>query len=121
MNDWQSLVSIVVLGAAQLLGLAGAYYGLKADNAKLASDLSLAILTEKSARESSVSANKNELIGMLGKLEGYVADLTHRVTTLESGQDEWTKALRQRTHELASDLQTLVLKVDRLERPKQES
>jgi hypothetical protein len=116
--DWHSIWPVVSLGAAQLLALAGAYYGLKADNAKLASDLSLAMLAEKGARESSVTTVRHDLTSMLTKIEGYVMDLTHRVTTLESGQDEWTKALRQRTHELANDLQTLVLKVDRLERPR---
>ena len=116
MNDWQNLWPIASFGAAQILAVAAAYYGLKADNAKLAADLSIAMLTEKGERISSVTGVKNDLTSMLGKLESYVSDLTHRVTTLESGQDEWTKSLRQRTHDLSTDVQNLVLKVALLER-----
>jgi len=114
--DWQQMWPIASFGAAQILAVAAAYYGLKADNAKLAADLSIAMLTEKGERVSSVTSVKNDLTAMLGKIETYVNDLTHRVTTLESGQDEWTKSLRQRTHDLASDVQSLVLKVALLER-----
>src|SRR5678815_2619900 len=111
MNDWQTLWPIAAFGAAQLLAVAAAYYGLKADNAKLAADLSIAMLTEKGERMSSVTSVKNDLTAMLGKIETYVNDLTHRVTTLESGQDEWTKSLRQRTHDLASDVQLSLIHI----------
>lgn len=92
--NWEVL-SFVIVAIAQIFAIAGCYYGLKADNAKLASSLALAIVT----------------------LEGNIKDLGHRVTTVECGQDEWTKALRTRTHELANQMNNLVIRVDRLERP----
>lgn len=125
---WQLIWAMVVFGSTQLLALARLYYALKADNAKVASDTSsaidkvvakidIAILAEKSDRLSSHAAVKADMVATIAKVEKYVDDLTHRVTTLESGQDEWTKSLRNRTHQIASELQVLVLKVDRLERP----
>lgn len=118
--DWQ-MIGTVLVGVVQLVGLVGAYYGLKADNAKLASTMEVAMLREREARLSSQATDKAELIAIISKLEGYVHDLTHRVSTLESGQDEWTKSLRSRTHELADAMQVLVLRVDRLERPLKET
>lgn len=50
-------------------------------------------------------------------LEGDVRELQNRVNRLETGQDEWTKTLRGRSHDHASMLTELQLKVDRLERP----
>lgn len=47
---------------------------------------------------------------------GDIRELRDRVGRLESGQDEWTKTLRARTHELAECLNKLLLKVDRVER-----
>lgn len=49
--------------------------------------------------------------------EGDIRELRTSVQRLETGQDEWTKALRARTHEHANEINLLKLKVDRLERP----
>lgn len=49
--------------------------------------------------------------------EGDLRELKTSVTRLECGQDEWTKALRERTHDLANYVNALTLRVDRLERP----
>lgn len=49
--------------------------------------------------------------------EGDLRELHSRVKRLEDGADEWTKALRERTHLHANDINDLKLKVDRLERP----
>lgn len=49
--------------------------------------------------------------------EGDLRELRASVLRLETGQDEWTKALRKRTHDLGDDVNVLKLKVDRLERP----
>jgi hypothetical protein len=113
--SWQ----LIGFGIVQLVALVGAYYGLKADNRELKAELHLMMANERADRLSVVAATKADLITLIGKVETYINDLTHRVATLESGQDEWTKSLRERTHELANDVHTLVLKVDRLERPKQ--
>lgn len=112
--DYQ-LISIIALGVVNLLALSKAYHGLKADNRDLASEFRLSIANEKTDRLTVVASAKAELVTAITKVEGYVNDLTHRVTTLESGQDEWTKALRERTHALANDVQTLVVKVAVLE------
>lgn len=105
-----------------------AYYGLKADNASLKSDLEadnaklesnmkLAFLTVRADMIVADSNVKDSILAVVSRIESGVTDLTHRVGTLESGQDEWTKSLRSRTHELADKVNVLMLKVDRLERP----
>lgn len=104
--DWQ----LVGYGIVQLLALCGAYYGLKADNRELAAQLAISMLTERGERAAGQAQLKADFITLSG-------DVTHRLSTLENGQDEWTKALRQRTHDLASDVQKLTLDVDRLRRP----
>ena len=91
-------------------------YGLKADNASLGSTFALAMAHEKANSLKALSDAKADLLSSISKVEAYVNDLTHRVTTLESGQDEWTQSLRTRTHTLANDVQTLVVKVALLER-----
>ena len=110
--------SVVIAAAVQLIALVGAYYGLKADNSKLAADVAISMLTERADRAAADSSIKADLIGLIATAERYVEDLSHRVQKLEAGQDEWTKTLRDRTHELANKLQDLALKVDRLERPR---
>lgn len=40
-------------------------------------------------------------------MEGSIKDLQGRVQRLESGQDDWTKELRQRTHDLAARVDQL--------------
>ena len=112
--NWQ----LIGFGVVQLIALISAYYGLKADNRDLKAELHLMMANERADRLSVVASTKADLVTIIGKVEAYVSDLTHRVTTLESGQDEWTKSLRDRTHQLSNDVHTLVLKVDRLERPK---
>lgn len=114
--DWTISFGTVLLGLGQLVILVGAYYGLKADNQNLASALALQMLTEKTERISAAVQLKADFMQLLAAMDVAVKDLTHRVGTLEAGQDEWTKALRKRTHELANDINKLVLKVDRLER-----
>lgn len=48
---------------------------------------------------------------------GDLQTLQTSVQRLETGADEWTKALRSRTHELGNSVNELLLRVDRLERP----
>lgn len=48
-------------------------------------------------------------------LEGDIRELRGRIVTLESGQDEWTKTLRSRTHELANKVENLSLRFVLLE------
>lgn len=114
---WQLDINTAIVIAVNLLALSGAYFGLKADNAKLGSDLALQMSEERSQRAASQSMLRSDLMGVITTIDTCVKDLTRRVGTLEAGQDEWTKTLRDRTHELSNHLQALVLKVDRLERP----
>ena len=114
-----SWISIAVLGIVQLIAIVGAYYGLKADNAKLAAALELAITSERADRKQDLLTHKASVDGLIAVIDQSLKDLGRRVGTLEAGQDEWTKMLRDRTHELAGQINQLVLKVDRLERPAQ--
>lgn len=57
------------------------------------------------------------MVSFRGDVKSDVRDITRRLSSLETGQDEWTKTLRARTHELAEQVNVLGLKVDRLERP----
>jgi hypothetical protein len=122
-------VALAIAIAFNSVGLAGLYYGLKADNAKqaadteksiakLGSDFAIAMLTERTERVATQATVKVDIEKLITLLEADVKEVTHRVTVLESGQDEWTKALRQRTHDLANEFQKLVLEIDRLKRPK---
>lgn len=125
--DWTISIGTVAMLLGQLVMLVGAYYGLKADNQRtaakseawykeLASTMALQMLTERTDRVSASVTLKADLMALIAAMDAAVRDLTTRVGTLESGQDEWTKALRQRTHDLAEHINKLVLKIDRLER-----
>lgn len=114
---WQFDTNTVIVIAVQLIALVSAYYGLKADNAKTRSDLALQMSEERNERTSTQNLLRSDLMTLIGKVEKAISDLGHRVGTLESGQDSWTQSLRERTHQLADQVQALVLKVDRLERP----
>jgi uncharacterized membrane protein YfhO len=118
--NWQ-IVSFIVVAIINLVTLVGAYYGLKADNALLAAKLEVSLVSERAARSLENLNLKALLMEMLKSVEASVKDMGTRVTTLETGQDEWTKTLRERTHELGNHVNDLILKVDRLERPKGET
>jgi len=117
--NWQ-IVSIIIVAIINLITLVGAYYGLKADNAALSAKLDVSLVSERAARTLENLNLKSLVMEMLKSVEASVKDMGARVTTLETGQDEWTKTLRERTHELSIHVNDLVLKVDRLERPKGE-
>jgi uncharacterized protein YicC (UPF0701 family) len=115
--NWQ-IVSFIVVAIINLVTLVGAYYGLKADNAALAAELRVSLVSERAARSLENLNLKTLLLEMLKSVEQNVREVGQRVGTLEAGQDEWTKTLRDRTHELSKQVNELVIKVDRLERPK---
>jgi hypothetical protein len=117
--NWQAILSFVITGVINLTALVSAYYGLKADNATLAAKLDVALVTERAARGLENATLKATVLDLLRGVEQNIKELGLRIATLETGQDEWTKSLRERTHELSEQVNTLVLKVDRLERPKQ--
>lgn len=117
--NWQ-IATFLIAGIINLTALVGAYYGLKADNAALSAKLELSITSERAARSLEYVTLKAVVVEMVKVVETSVKDLSARVTLLETGQDEWTKTLRDRTHELANQVHDLVLKVDRLERPRGE-
>lgn len=75
-------------------------------------------LDESRGQFSSINKSFGEIALQINTLlEGDVRELQSRVGRLESGQDEWTKTLRHRSHDLAGRIDVLTLKVDRLERP----
>lgn len=115
--NWQNAATVAIFGVAQLVALFRAYYGLKADNAALSSELKMAIADERASRLAEHGTLKEQVMERVARVEASIHDLTHRVKDLETGQDDWTKTLRARTHELSNQVNTLVLKVDRLERP----
>lgn len=78
----------------------------------------VAILRALRSNERSIDARFTEMKLMLIKFEeGDLRELKTSVLRLTTGQDEWTKTLRERTHELANVVNDLLLRVDRLERP----
>ncbi len=49
--------------------------------------------------------------------EGDIRELQGRLVRLETGADEWTKALRERSHAHANDINVMKMEIDRLKRP----
>ena len=54
-------------------------------------------------------------------LEGTVRRLEDRVGRLESGQDDWTKEIRQRTHDLGNVAQRLTWEVEAMKKGESKS
>jgi hypothetical protein len=78
----------------------------------------IAIMRALSSIERSIDTRFGDIkLAMNTFKEGDIRDLQGRLTRLEMGSDEWTKALRERTHEHANEINVLKLKIDRLERP----
>lgn len=78
----------------------------------------IAILRAFNSIERSIDGRFAEMTLTLNTFKvGDLRELKTSVQQLETGQDEWTKTLRGRTHELANKVGVLELKVDRLERP----
>ncbi len=71
----------------------------------------------KESREQFSTMNENfKQVGLQINtiLQGDVRELRGRVERLESGQDEWTKELRQRTHDLAEHVNKLGFAIELL-------
>lgn len=115
--NWQLFFSASAFVLVNLGAIVGAYYGLKADNAALGARLELSLANERASRTAEHVSLKESVMGTVATVESSMRELTRRVGSLETGQDEWTKTLRQRTHDLATQVNALMLKVDRLERP----
>jgi hypothetical protein len=115
--NWYALVGVVVTILIQLTSVIAAYYGLKAEIAATAAKVDLITTAERAERKLEVTILKTSVTELLAAAEQTLKDITRRVGVLEAGQDEWTKTLRDRTHELSNVVNGLVLKVDRLERP----
>lgn len=70
------------------------------------------------AIERSIDARFNKMeIVMNAMRDGDMREMQGRITRLETGADEWTKALRERTHEHSNQINVLTLEIDRLKRP----
>jgi len=70
------------------------------------------------AIEKSIDSRFNEMkLTVAGLKEGDMRELQGRISRLETGADEWTKTLRERTHEHTNQINVLMLDIDRLKRP----
>jgi hypothetical protein len=98
---------------------------LQTAQAALKEEFQTAIAELKVAHQTSLAESQRQFLstsesfGKIGLqintiLEGDVRELQTRVSRLESGQDEWTKTLRQRTHDLAGEVNALRLAVELL-------
>ena len=98
--DWSVPIGTVLLIAVQFIaGVVG-------------------ILRAFAAIERSIEARFNRMDLALNTFkEGDIRELQGRLVRLESGQDEWTKALRIRTHEHSNEINVIKMQLDRLERP----
>jgi hypothetical protein len=78
----------------------------------------VALMRALSAIEKSIDGrfNKMELV-MSSLKDGDIRSLQERINRLEAGADEWTKTLRERTHDHNEKINVLTLEVDRLKRP----
>jgi hypothetical protein len=98
--DWSIPIGTVFLVAVQfvvgIVGIMRAFAAIERSIDRRFGEMSLALNTFK---------------------EGDIRELQGRLVRLETGQDEWTKALRQRTHDHANEITGMKLKIDRLERP----
>lgn len=98
--DWTIPVSTIIVLAVQFAG------GL------------VAIMRAFASIEKSIDGRFNEMTLKLNTFkEGDLRDVMSRLARLETGADEWTKALRERTHDHANQLNALTLEIDRLKRP----
>lgn len=57
---------------------------------------------------------KEETLRALSRVESNVRDLATRVNSIETGQSEWIKTLRDRTHDLSGQVDALNLKAELL-------
>lgn len=93
---------------------------LKADLHKAIDDVrDTQMKNDSESRERFISINDNvsRLSGQIATImEGYIHDLQRRVTRLESGQDDWTKELRARTHELGNSQQAMHVEIELLKK-----
>lgn len=98
--DWSIPIGTIVLVVGQFLAMA------------------VGLFRALAAVERSIDLRFNDILLKLNTFkEGDIRDLQGRLTRLEAGADEWTKALRERTHLHANEINALKLQVDRLERP----
>lgn len=70
------------------------------------------------AIERSIDSRFTQMEKVMAALkDGDMRELQGRVARLEAGADEWTKVLRERTHEHANMIGKMELEIDRLKRP----
>lgn len=115
--DWTISIATIVSGITTVAMLVSLYFGLKTAITAQGANLTLSMTNLRSEFTLVNITTKDDVLKQVSKVDSEVRDLSHRVSKLESGQDEWTKTLRERTHELGNQVQALIMKVDRLERP----
>lgn len=105
--DWSINLGTIVMLGGTIVAVVSAYWSLD---------------RRSETRFSVLSTGMGEKFTVLqlqiaGLMEGDIRELRGRVVLLESGQAEWIKTIRERTHSLSNDLNKALLMIDRLERP----
>lgn len=129
--DWTLPVGTVLTVTMTVIGLLGAFFAFswnvqKAISEKFAtmqleftkslSDLKIDITREVTETRTTAVRDttllKDEMLRALNKTEREQHDLMSRTVALETGQSEWIKSLRARTHDLSNHLHALETKVE---------
>lgn len=125
--DWSNIPPGVVLLfvsnlVASTVAGCGLYFGLTASITALRNDLKIQALQGTQALDNrgvQIRADMNQTIGVLrerliddvNRLDADVREVKARLQALETGSDEWSKTLRQRSHRLANQVNKLKLKI----------
>lgn len=119
--DWTIPIGVIFLALVQIAGfvLAAAriYYGMREFVTAKFNTLNLDLVTWKTQQLTDINGLKALLLADIARLASDARDANGRIERIEAGSDEWTKTIRERTHDLANQVNTLILRVDRLERP----
>ncbi len=120
MSNW---VPVVALGLQFIVTIIAVWVVVAKAQSSMKSELQHSIDEVRAAHSKSLDESRqqfssiNESFSKIALqintiLEGDVRELQARVQRLESGQDEWTKTLRGRTHELGDHVNALRLDVE---------
>lgn len=118
------ILSLAIAFAMLILAVAGI---IAKSQGSLKQELHVAIDKLASAHASSLGESRNQFTSINESftkiaiqintiLEGTVRRLEDRVGRLESGQDDWTKEIRQRTHDLGNVAQRLTWEVEAIKK-----
>lgn len=88
--------------------------GLRLELALSKGEAAAHVMEARTAATKAHSDLKEDTLRSLARVESDVQDLSSRVNALETGQSEWIKTLRERTHDLSDHFDALNLRVELL-------